>query len=337
MRAYAAMLMGLWLLDCGGSSRREGSPRAAAGESGAGGLAATPSAGRSGAGRSGAGRSGTGGSIAIDTTTAGSSDGSMPGDVTWPSGLADGGAPPVEGDGFACDSRHCAAGELCVGCLVPQLGTGLDCVPDPRREPEAYAASDASHCMFPRGYIDCDGPEDCPPGLYCVLGAVGLAYGAQCLQQPPEPDRSCCFDCDAVVLPLCALCAVDSDCPAGNVCIPPPAGYRPDMGGCEPTRVQDCNSSTRWCCDRNVGAFVAAVCDPSTGTTHCSEGTVETPPGGACAPEGSDVESCDELDKLPCASVELECHTAARCSTFCSCELNGSSDVPTWNCTALAC
>lgn len=101
--------------------------------------------------------------------------------------------------------------------------------------------------------------------------------------------------------------------------------------------VRDCISTARWCCDRSVGDFVAALCDPSTGTTHCSEGMVEVPQGGACAPEGYDVKSCDELDKLSCPRVELECHSAARCSTMCSCRVSSPGDEPTWYCNALAC
>jgi hypothetical protein len=234
-------------------------------------------------------------------------------------------------------SGRCAAGELCAACWVPHVTTTLQCVPDPRRDPEGYAATDASHCIS-QGYIDCDGPEDCAPSQYCVYGAVGLAYGAQCGEQPLESDSNCCFDCDSIVLPWCILCASDADCPAGNVCVPPPAGYLPDAGGCEPAAaVRDCSSTTRWCCDRTVGDFVAALCDPSTGVTHCSDGTVEIAQGEACAPDGYDVKSCDELDKLPCASHELECHSAARCSTMCTCEINGSGDESIWYCNALAC
>jgi hypothetical protein len=102
------------------------------------------------------------------------------------------------------------------------------CVPDSASDPAGYQAATAS-CDFVTELTDCDGPEDCAKGEYCVFGLHNLAASFCSPDPAPEPE-ACCFTCDTVV--PCTLCWTSADCAAGNLCAPT-AGSPQAIGGCQ--------------------------------------------------------------------------------------------------------
>jgi hypothetical protein len=142
---------------------------------------------------------------------------------------------PGPAPGFPCNGDHCELGERCAFCEKAE-GTVARCAPDPDEDPDGYHAAMAG-CMDANSaqFSDCDGPEDCKSGEYCVYGAKPGQFGAQCTTESELPDpvtQFCCFTCDA--LPECTLCWSDEDCPEAQLCTPVDASG--GVGGC---RVAD--------------------------------------------------------------------------------------------------
>jgi hypothetical protein len=131
--------------------------------------------------------------------------------------------------GFSCyGTDHCDTGDRCVECDTGEITLGR-CTPNPDKDPTGYQTAVASCLSVGTHYGDCDGPEDCPHGEYCVV--AGLPTIAQCQTDPAPPPATCCFTCDA--LPACTLCWIDNDCPMGFLCVPV-SGSPNNVGGCQP-------------------------------------------------------------------------------------------------------
>jgi hypothetical protein len=126
--------------------------------------------------------------------------------------------------GFYCPNAFtdpllpCDAGEQCTSCV---LGAGVEyrCVPSQTRDPEGFGQGTAD-CDTATPVIECDGPEDCFDGEYCVSEGPTL-----CASEPLF--GSCCLSCGAA--PECTFCHVDEDCGEAGVCMPL-AGE--EIGGC---------------------------------------------------------------------------------------------------------
>jgi hypothetical protein len=202
-----------------------GSPSSGAGAAGAGGIGGAAGQAEAG-GRGSAGDAGRMGGAGVDA------GGGAPGGHGGSAGAAGVGPAP----GFPCDgTKHCNAGERCSSCNTGEGIFGL-CTPDPVRDPDGYQAATAT---CPGGitdtYTDCDGPEDCPSGKYCVVGAMPYLLGGLCITEaefPPTAPGSCCYSCDA--LPVCTLCWTDTDCPPTMLCLT--TGVPNGLRGC---RVPD--------------------------------------------------------------------------------------------------
>ncbi|WP_437934852.1 hypothetical protein [Sorangium sp. So ce341] len=85
---------------------------------------------------------------------------------------------------------------------------------------------------------ECDGPEDCANGEYCVA-MRNIILNIQCSPDPGPPpvDCSClgCWDDGHGLLRSCTLCRSDADCGAGEVCSSRTVGlWRNDVRGCTP-------------------------------------------------------------------------------------------------------
>ncbi|HXK20001.1 MAG TPA: hypothetical protein VNG33_19455 [Polyangiaceae bacterium] len=132
------------------------------------------------------------------------------------------GAPIGHGDGWPCGDQRCSTGQACVRCLV-QNQTPQLCVPSPDQDPTGYAIAIKVCDAPPFGRDDCDGPEDCAAGQYCVA-----REGTRC-QAEPSTTSFCCFTCDNIA--DCTLCHVDQDCPDGETCEPNQAA---NSNGCRP-------------------------------------------------------------------------------------------------------
>ena len=77
--------------------------------------------------------------------------------------------------------------------------------------------------------MECDEPEDCAEGEYCVYPKGGKGR-AVCSSEPVvDPPISCCFTCDSI--PVCTLCRTEDDCPETFICVPAP-GAPNGLGGC---------------------------------------------------------------------------------------------------------
>jgi hypothetical protein len=113
-----------------------------------------------------------------------------------------------------------------VDCNQGELTTGR-CAPDPVTDPDGYRAATTSCLTVGSRYSDCDGPEDCASGQYCVFAGNQLA--GVCRAEPAPEPAACCFTCDAP--PVCTLCWSDEDCPAGYSCAPNGASPN-NVGGC---------------------------------------------------------------------------------------------------------
>jgi hypothetical protein len=146
---------------------------------------------------------------------------------TGGTGSSVGGAGPKPG--FTCfGTEQCSAGERCVACYLGTITLGR-CAPNPQQDPAGYQAATSGCVDADANYSDCDGPEDCSEGDYCVV-AAGREGGRCQADAAPEP-TSCCFSCDAP--PVCTLCWIDNDCPMGFLCTPTD-GAPNDVGGCRP-------------------------------------------------------------------------------------------------------
>jgi hypothetical protein len=205
-----------------GASGNGASGGATAGHAGASGGA--ENAGRSAGGAStGGAAANAGGDARGGATTLG--EGGM---ATGGTGSSVGGAGPKPG--FACyGGDRCKPGERCVECDSGEDLVSEICTPSPTKDPSGYAAATAS-CLIVRSWFDCDGPEDCPHGEYCVLAPDRI--GGQCQTDPAPDPATCCFTCD-ISRPMCTLCWVDNDCQMGFLCTPT-EGAPNDVGGCQP-------------------------------------------------------------------------------------------------------
>jgi len=126
--------------------------------------------------------------------------------------------------GFACGVQlRCVPAERCVTCERALLTYELLCVPDPDRDPNGYAEQ-TRDCMSVRVFRDCDGPEDCASGEFCIVNMAD-AIGARCDSQPV---LNPCWSCNAV---RGTFCHVDEHCPVGTHC--GDVGYGQDIRGCQ--------------------------------------------------------------------------------------------------------
>jgi len=217
--------------ELGGNATNGGNP-----SSGAGGVSAgAPAGGRTGnAGDPAGGETSNGGRSASGTGgTSGSAGGFSGRDAGGYGGNTGGTGSSVGGDGpkpgFGCyGSAHCDPGERCLDCTMAEITLGR-CAPDPERDPNGYASATASCLGIGPNYSDCDGPEDCGAGEYCVV-ANATTLG-RCQAAPAPEPATCCFTCDAG--PVCTFCWVDNDCPMGFLC-QPASGAPNHVGGCRP-------------------------------------------------------------------------------------------------------
>lgn len=204
-----------------------------AGAGGAGGMSGT---GMSSAGANSSAGAGTSAGRSSGGASAGSSGASARGGMTatGEGGAATGGTGSSVGGagpkpGFGCyGTATCGAGQRCVDCDTGALTVGR-CTPDPNRDPAGYQAAVAD-CLRTPSYSDCDGPEDCVAGEYCVI--ANNRVNGQCQTDPAPNPATCCFSCDAT--PVCTLCWIDNDCPMGFLCAPTTGGAPNDVGGCQP-------------------------------------------------------------------------------------------------------
>ena len=114
--------------------------------------------------------------------------------------------------------------------MLAQDNSVLRCVPHPLAQPANYAAAIADCLNSPTSYDDCDGPEDCAPGEYCVAieGSQGLS---RCRSAPATGSKSCCFACNA--LTNCTLCKTNADCPASEKTCAPVQSGPAGLKGCQ--------------------------------------------------------------------------------------------------------
>jgi hypothetical protein len=125
--------------------------------------------------------------------------------------------------GFPCGLQaRCVPRERCISCQRALLVYELLCVPDPDRDPNGYAAQ-TRDCASVRDFSDCDGPEDCASGEFCI---VDDARGARCNS---EPVLNPCWGCD---LAKGTFCHVDEQCPVGMHCSGG-IGYGENIFGCQ--------------------------------------------------------------------------------------------------------
>ncbi len=191
------------------------------------GATAGGSGGMAGAGRSSAGAHSDAGTSTNAGRSGGGASAGQSGAGTGGTGSSVGGAGPKPG--FPCvDPPWCDPGERCVDCSVGER-TRTVCAPDPNRDSAGYQAAVANCFGTTLNYSDCDGPEDCSQGEYCVI-ANGRVSG-QCQTEPAPNPAACCFTCDAP--PVCTLCWIDNDCQMGFLCAPT-NGTPNDVGGCQP-------------------------------------------------------------------------------------------------------
>ena len=213
--------------ETGGAAGTSPNPAGAGTTSGgaAGTVGAAVSGSGGGGGTSSGGGSPEGGGSGNANAGAGTAGGQSGGTAGAPAGGADADL------GFQCGSaEHCDIGKACVRCMLSQDNSVLRCVPHPIDQPTGYAAAMADCLNSPTSFDDCDGPEDCAPGEYCVAmeGAQGLS---RCRSAPATGLKSCCFACDA--LTNCTLCKTNADCPASeNTCAPVLSGPA-SLKGCQ--------------------------------------------------------------------------------------------------------
>jgi hypothetical protein len=214
-RTLRALLLGGIALaiaaSCGGVASQPG-------EDGSGGDAGTGGASNAGSGGSvaTAGKGGGGGSGGRATGGTTGVAGSGSGAVVGAGGFSvDAGSmgPQV---GVGCEGVVCLPGQACILCVLEGASTSERlCVPHPIDDPMGYASATTA-CRTTTVFNDCDGPEDCAAGEYCV--AREGVDGFQRCRSMPSTELSCCFSCGA--LTDCTLCNTTEDCPDGEVCEP---------------------------------------------------------------------------------------------------------------------
>jgi hypothetical protein len=124
--------------------------------------------------------------------------------------------------GFACGAAlHCAVIERCVSCQRSVTQYDLLCVPDPDRDPAGYA-DQTRDCQSARDFTDCDGPEDCKSGQFCIVDGVT----PHCSD---VPSPASCWACN---LARGQFCHVDGDCPSGLICTDD-IGFGSGIRGCQ--------------------------------------------------------------------------------------------------------
>jgi hypothetical protein len=215
------------LLVAGCGETRADFADAAAGTSGAG--AAGHSAGASAQAGLSSGGSKAGGGTAGNTAGAPAGSGGVAGGNGGAGESAAGGGAGGEGAtgeagasgvdpllGVDCHGQHCELGDVCLPCPGAAALQWL-CVPHPVTEPAAFAEATSQCEPPPNEYRECDGPEDCSPGRFCVAKEGGADGGQRCRDEPSPVSGSCCFTCGA--LPNCTLCRDDGDCPDGRSCV----------------------------------------------------------------------------------------------------------------------
>lgn len=89
-------------------------------------------------------------------------------------GCEDGDDPATPGDDRAgyvsCKSSRSGSSLTC--------GPGLGCCPDPINAGTPLCAQTRSECGFPMAFmVSCDGPEDCPTGVACMITRSGQICG----------------------------------------------------------------------------------------------------------------------------------------------------------------
>jgi hypothetical protein len=95
------------------------------------------------------------------------------------------------------------------------MGSPIDrttrCVPHPVDDRAGFDEAVEECLSEPTTYEECDGPEDCESGEYCVAasGPEGLS---RCRATPATGFETCCFACNALL--NCTLCRTSADCPA---------------------------------------------------------------------------------------------------------------------------
>ncbi len=209
-RTHGVLLFAAWLVHCGGKSSApaSGSP-ASSGSGGVGGV--NQRGGSSGSGGSTNGGSSSGGSSSGVKSSGGS--GGLP-SAGRPNGggapaAGEGGAPsePV-GDGFPCERDTCVPGEVCVNCDFFGNALPLICAPDPELDEAGYDARvEEAGCLAVNPAWECDGPEDCALGKYCVA-SNDLSY----------PMGACVSALPCEAPPSCVICRSDNDCPGRSSC-----------------------------------------------------------------------------------------------------------------------
>ena len=208
------------------------SPNPAGAGTRSGGAAGTVGAAVSGTGGGGETWSGGGTSNGGGSGSANAGAGTAGGQSGGSAGAPAGGSGGADADlGFQCGSaEHCDVGQACVRCMLSQDNSVLRCVPHPIDQPTGYAAAMADCLNSPTSFDDCDGPEDCAPGEYCVAmeGAQGLS---RCRSAPATGLKSCCFACDA--LTNCTLCKTNADCPASEKTCAPVLSGPASLKGCQ--------------------------------------------------------------------------------------------------------
>ena len=208
------------------------SPNPAGAGTRSGGAAGTVGAAVSGTGGGGETWSGGGTSNGGGSGSANAGAGTAGGQSGGSAGAPAGGSGGADADlGFQCGSaEHCDVGQACVRCMLSQDNSVLRCVPHPIDQPTSYAAALADCLNSPISYDDCDGPEDCAPGEYCVAteGTQGLS---RCRSAPATGLKSCCFACDA--LTNCTLCKTNADCPASEKTCAPVLSGPASLKGCQ--------------------------------------------------------------------------------------------------------
>ncbi|HVY29566.1 MAG TPA: hypothetical protein VHB79_23565 [Polyangiaceae bacterium] len=210
---------------CGGSGRANPPGSAAAGGSSAGHAAspiaaagnASPTGGNPAIAASGATSSSGGAASSLAGTPTIAAESGAGGDAPGIEALVGAGGADDGRAGFPCRGSWCEPGQACLTCcLADGAGCSSRCVPHPALDPAGYD-DESALCQAPLRFDECDGPEDCAAGQFCVA-REGAKDGFRRCRDAPSTVHSCCFACDA--LTDCTLCHDSHDCPVGESCQP---------------------------------------------------------------------------------------------------------------------
>ncbi|HET7539623.1 MAG TPA: hypothetical protein VFK05_07120 [Polyangiaceae bacterium] len=255
----ASGVAALLAMNACGRVEYSGFDRVTAGNSGqaeqpAGGSAEQAAAGRPSTVLAGAAGSAPASDGGAEQTSGGGASAGIAGDGGAMDIAGDGGAMGIAGsaatgtphvaDGFHCGgSLECPIGALCMFC-----GSDYFCAPDPQLDHAGHAAA-VAHCpnadTLPEGSFlvgQCDGPEDCANGEYCVAKRDIAHYPLLLLCSPApglSPIDCSCLGCwyEKQGLHSCTLCRQDADCQPGDVCDPGSVGlWNNDVRGCHAPR-----------------------------------------------------------------------------------------------------